>query len=816
MSEKRILVIDDSKEIARHLTQQLLPNFGYKTLQAFDGRTGLDIIRQEKPDLVMLDLHLPEMTGLDVLQVMANESIEVPVVLMTGFGSEKNAIEAFRLGIKDYLVKPFTIDEVVSAIRRALEEEERPEDSVVGAIWVKDPVAAEAIRRQNEAMKMLFGVGKAVTSLLGVDQILDRVLEGAIALTGAEDSIIWLPDREGNMLQAFAKKRGGNNPDESLDLPFEGSHAGKVMQTGRPLREYVATGAGFKVKTGYLARAVMHVPLMVRGKTLGVLSATNRYMPRAFSEHDEYMLSALSDYAAIALQNAEIFQATDRALAAGEDELRTLIRITRILTSTLNLDEIVRLTIQQVHDSWQLEASSLWLVDENTQTMRLLDNVGTPRDVLRRVAVPMGEGIVGHVAQAGEAVMTNDVANHPTHFRSADELTGFNTRSILCVPLVFRRKVIGALQLLNKSNGDFDEQDLARAKSLAATVAIAVSNALLFRRAESRQQHLEATLEHNGNPVIITDRENRLTLLNQQARLRLGLTNQAIGKAAADMLKPEALAEFLVKPGDDPEPARTEVTFADKSVWLCTLARIPKRGRILVLQDITYLKRLDEAKSNFVATVSHDLRAPLNSISSFAQALSKVGPVVPEQQVFVDRIMQASERMAKLVNDLLDLAQVNTKLRETREPCDILPLVHDVIGQLRNTASEKGVTISLVSSGEQGKVFGDQAQLRRAVKNLVDHAISYSPEGERVQVQVQVDESAVQVRIRDQGEMIPATHLPYIFSEFYRLPGEDSSHGVVLALVRSIAEAHGGKVWAESGPELGNVFSIQLPLAQPD
>ena len=120
MSGERILVIDDSKEIARHLTQQLLPTLGYETLQAFDGRSGLQMIREEQPDLVMLDLNLPEMTGIDILQVMSRESLDIPVVLMTGYGSEKNAIDAFRLGIKDYLVKPFTVDEVVTALNRAM------------------------------------------------------------------------------------------------------------------------------------------------------------------------------------------------------------------------------------------------------------------------------------------------------------------------------------------------------------------------------------------------------------------------------------------------------------------------------------------------------------------------------------------------------------------------------------------------------------------------------------------------------------------------------------------------------------------------
>jgi two-component system NtrC family sensor kinase len=122
MSGEKILIIDDSREIVKHLTEYVLPTFGYETLYAFDGQKGLQLIREEEPDLVMLDLHLPEMTGTDVLQEMAQDSISTPVVLMTGYGSEQSAIDAFRLGAKDYIIKPFTVDEITEAIDRALVE----------------------------------------------------------------------------------------------------------------------------------------------------------------------------------------------------------------------------------------------------------------------------------------------------------------------------------------------------------------------------------------------------------------------------------------------------------------------------------------------------------------------------------------------------------------------------------------------------------------------------------------------------------------------------------------------------------------------
>ncbi|MCA9947841.1 MAG: GAF domain-containing protein, partial [Anaerolineales bacterium] len=188
-------------------------------------------------------------------------------------------------------------------------------------------------------------------------------------------------------------------------------------------------------------------------------------------------------YAAIALENARVFQAADQALTARVEELNTLIHITQTITSSLDLQEVIHLTIKQVHDSWHIEASSLWLLDETTQTLRVLTNVGTAVEELGKIELNLDQGIVGKVVRSGKPVYTNDVAHNEYHYQEADHKTGFHTRSLLCVPLVFRDQVVGAMQLLNKRDGDFDEVDLERARAIAAAIAIAVSNALLFDEA---------------------------------------------------------------------------------------------------------------------------------------------------------------------------------------------------------------------------------------------------------------------------------------------------------------------------------------------
>ena len=135
----------------------------------------------------------------------------------------------------------------------------------------------------------------------------------------------------------------------------------------------------------------------------------------------------------------------------------------------------------------------------------MLTNVGTAVEELGKLVLKVDQGIVGKVVSSGQPIYTNDVANDEHHYRKADEKTGFHTRTLLCVPLVFRGRVVGAMQLVNKKDGDFDEVDLERARAIAAAIAIAVSNALQFDEAESRKQQLETAvreLDKAANPKL--------------------------------------------------------------------------------------------------------------------------------------------------------------------------------------------------------------------------------------------------------------------------------------------------------------------------
>ncbi|GAB4280087.1 MAG: hypothetical protein Kow0080_32770 [Candidatus Promineifilaceae bacterium] len=811
MAGECILVVDDSKEIVKHLTQHVLPSYNYKTLYAYDGKSGLKLIQEEKPDLVMLDYNLPEMTGLDVLQEMAKLSITIPVVLMTGYGSELSAIEAFRLGAKDYLIKPFTVDEIVDTIDRALMETRLIHD--------KEELAEQLRRvkvemsRQSHEMNTLFNIGKAITSLLSVDKVLARVLDAATYLTRAEESIIWLLNEAGTHLYAYEQQEVDKEATRSVSLlSLKGTQLGEVIETGRPLRHSTFTGQGIKLETGLFARSVLYVPLNLRGVPVGVLGVSNLIALRTFSKRDEFLLSFLADYAAIALENARVFQAADQALAARLEELNTLIEITRTITSSLDLQEIIRMTIKQVHDSWHIEASSIWLVDKNQQSLYVLTNVGTPDEILTKMRVPMGEGFVGTVAQSGKVIYTNDVATHPLHYREIDTKTGFLTRSLLCVPLVFRGEVVGAMQLLNKQDGPFDAQDVERALSIAAAVAVAVTNAKMFKDADLQKQHLEATLEHTLNPIVITDAKNRILLLNKEARSRFGLSEEVIGRPVTAVFRDPKIISLYEHDQENSQPP-VELTLPDKSVWLPRLAPIPGHGRILILQEITFLKKLDIAKDNFVATVSHDMRAPLNTITGFAQHLADAGPLNAQQQTALKQIHHAANQMSNLVDGLLALAKVKAQLTSPAVPCQMDEIVAEVIYNLEAFAASKKIKIIYHTDKKPNHVMGNPEQLYNAVSNLIDNAIKFSPAGKDVSVKIHHVKGGTAIEVHDQGVGIAPDDIPHIFEKFYR--GKTAVNingtGLGLALVKTIVDAHNGRIQVTSDNKKGTTFIIWLP-----
>jgi two-component system NtrC family sensor kinase len=297
---EEILIIDDSEQIAGLLADYVLPELGYRPIVAHTGRQGLQRLRAGLPDLILLDLQLPDISGLDLLRLIAQEGYDVPVILMTAHGSENIAVEAFRLGARNYLIKPFSDSEARAVIDQALRERRLRRD--------KERLTA-SLQQKVAELTVLSRIGKSVTGLMDQEQLLQRIVEAAVFITKAEEGFLLLHDAQQDELYLRAAKNLGEQRAQSLRIPVDDTLAGQVVRTGKPVRlDQARTGVALKVKTGFLVRAILQVPLTLGDQVIGVLAVDNRSTSRTFSEDDQYLLATLADYAAIAIENARLYE----------------------------------------------------------------------------------------------------------------------------------------------------------------------------------------------------------------------------------------------------------------------------------------------------------------------------------------------------------------------------------------------------------------------------------------------------------------------------------------------------------------------------
>jgi two-component system NtrC family sensor kinase len=297
-----VLVIEDSPEIIEFLVSTVLPDRGYQSVSVSNGAEAWHIITQQHPDVILLDVELPDVNGLDLIQQLRLKGIKTPVIVMSAHGSEETAVRAFRLGVRDYLIKPFTAEQVATAIEDALylsrleEEKER---------------LTQQLQQRIQELRVLERIGQSVAAVLDLDSLFNRIVEASVFITQADEGFLLLLDEESHELYLRAAKNLEAEQVRLLRLKVTDNLLGQVVSTGKPLRLGNTEHAGNKLKvvTGYLVRALLHVPLIAQNRVVGVLSVHNNKTDRAFSQSDQERLAALANYAVIALQNAQLHEA---------------------------------------------------------------------------------------------------------------------------------------------------------------------------------------------------------------------------------------------------------------------------------------------------------------------------------------------------------------------------------------------------------------------------------------------------------------------------------------------------------------------------
>jgi len=397
--------------------------------------------------------------------------------------------------------------------------------------------------------------------------------------------------------------------------------------------------------------------------------------------------------------------------------------------------------------------------------------------------------------------------------------------SLAAVALRHENRYFGVLWTAYKEQHVFSEADISFLTTLASQAALAVANIRLFLAVEASRRQLETVLDSTPDPVLVTDAANRLILVNPAASQIFGITIRRGERQNLQKTIPiKPLYELLQLSSSVDEGRTTEIKMPDGKTYLATasamIADDRTVGRVCIMRDVTQLKEIDTLKSEFVSTVSHDLRSPLTLMRGYATMLEMAGDLNDQQKNYIKMIVQGVDNMAKLVNNLLDLGRIDFGVGLQVENIPVLSIIERVTGSLQMLARDKEISLSVeIPKDIPHAIEGDQALLYQAVYNLVENAIKYTPQGGDVMVKLDPSTDYLIFAIKDSGIGIPKDDIKKLFGKFYRGTNREAlkqrGTGLGLAIVKSIAERHGGKVWVESELGEGSTFFMQIPLTQP-
>jgi PAS domain S-box-containing protein len=372
----------------------------------------------------------------------------------------------------------------------------------------------------------------------------------------------------------------------------------------------------------------------------------------------------------------------------------------------------------------------------------------------------------------------------------------------------------------------FSRTEIDFLSTLAGQAAVAVENARLYEAAEGGRRRLAAILESTSDAVIVTDDSERVLLLNPAAAAVFGAsTRTGPGLHIAKAVREQKVVDLLTAQMDDGVPLTDEVPLPDGRTLYGSASVIVSGegrniGRVAVLRDITYLKELDEIKSEFVATVSHDLRSPLTFMRGYTTMIPMVGNVSPKQQGYVDKIMVGIEQMTELIDDLLDLNRIEAGVGIMSAPCRLDDIITSQVDAMQPQATSKGIALRLNHTEDTTIVVGDALLLQRVIANLVDNAIKYTPSGGKVIVSWVTRERFVLISVTDTGIGIAKADQVHLFKKFSRIKRPETieikGSGLGLAIVKSIVEWHNGRIWVESELGQGSTFYVSLPVGDLD
>lgn len=568
-------------------------------------------------------------------------------------------------------------------------------------------------------------VSSVITSTLDLPAVLDLIMDTAVELLKAEAGSLILTDQDTGEL-VFEVTAGPGSADlVGTRLPPGTGIVGTVVKERQPviIRDAQADKRwyqGLDDHTTFITRSIIAVPMVSRGRAIGVIELLNRRDGGPFGEDDERLLTAFAADAAVSIENARLFTQTDQALAERVEELSMMQRIDRELNATLDYDRVMSLTLDW---ALQIAGADVGLVavvtetEEGVRGLHFLANRGYPEELIsthEEEPWSLEQGIIGRVVRTGEPELTDDVENDPDYMLIVPGMT-----AQLTVPIRREEQIVGVIALESSHEEHLNPEALESIIRLADHAAIAMENARLFEQ----------------------------------------------------------------------------------------------------------VRRANDAKTEFISFVSHELKQPMTSIRGYTDLLIQGvgGELSDAQHSFLGTVRSNVERMNKLVSDLLDVSRLESgRVRLDLGDVFIARVIEDVLQTTRKQIEVKQQVLEVDIPSDLPLVRGDQDRLVQVVTNMVSNAHKYTPEGGHITIRAQrwpdEPDKFVMCSITDTGVGITPQDQERLFTKYFRatnpavrgVPGT----GLGLVITKSLVELQGGEIWVESEEGQGSTFAFTIPVAR--
>lgn len=658
------------------------------------------------------------------------------------------------------------------------------------AVAIERAQTVSDLERRVSEMNALTRVSQGVNITLSFNDVLELIYAQTAQIIPSTDFHITLYNRPGDYyFYSFSVENRDRREDlENNPLPANYGLAQDVIRRGRPLltQDYIREcQARNVIPAEEGVYAWIGVPLNAGAETIGALAVGSRDALINYTRGQLDLLQNIADQTAGAIVKSRLLQESERRTR----QLTTLNEITRQLTSTLESEPLLRNILENAVSILNCEAGSLFLVDDQTDELIFKVTVGPVATDLLGRRLPPGSGIVGRAVQTRRPVIDNNAQVSGSRHAQTDQQTGFQTRTLLAVPLQVKDRVIGVVEVINRRDGlPFGDDDQNLLTAFAGQAAVAIENARLYTLTDqelaARVEELSVMqrIDRELNASLEMDRALRITLdwAMRQSRADSGLIgmleeddlrimaqqgygNYLAGFAETPMPLDLPLLRRAVESGQpqrqalEPEMGGSVLPDAHEQIVIPIRREAQVIGLMMLesltetAEDISFLTRLSDhaaiaianaqlfnavqaaniAKSDFVSFVAHELKNPMTSIKGYTELLAgaKVGPITDMQANFLATIRTNVERMSTLVSDLNDNSKIEAgRLRLDFKAMDVPDVIDEVIRSTRRQIEEKKQAIQLQIPEMLPQVWADRIRVGQVLTNLVSNAHKYTPE----------------------------------------------------------------------------------------